>query len=137
MREIKFRAKMVDFDGWAHGHYVNYGYNYKPEAGHFIIRPDKKYEIYPGTLGQYTGLKDIDGIEIYEGDIVRMSGDYKPGVYTVIWDYYRSAWWLKNIKADTRKLEMDDDYCQLLGNGWQNEHREVIGNIHELLEVAE
>ena len=89
------------------------------------------------VITRFTGLTDKNGEDIYEGDIVRMSGDYKPGVYSVIWDDYRSAWWLKNIKADTRKLEMDDDYCQLLGNGWQNEHREVIGNIHELLEVAD
>lgn len=83
------------------------------------------------VLMQFTGLKDKNGTEIYEGDIVKIGCNHKPGTYTVIWDKYRVAWWLKNIKQ--REKEHFDDYCQLLDDTWQD--REVIGNIYENAEL--
>ncbi|MHC1575972.1 MAG: YopX family protein [Methanosarcinaceae archaeon] len=88
----------------------------------------------PAVLMQYTGLHDVNGKEIFDGDIIRRT-EYKPGIYTVIWDEYRVAWWLKNIKQ--RELEYADDYCQLLNNGWEQSRNEVIGNRFENPELME
>lgn len=80
-------------------------------------------------INQSTGLKDKNGIEIFEGDILKIT-EYKPGTYSVIWDDYRVAWWGKNVKERDNN-SYDDDFYQLLGDTWQTERREVIGNIYE------
>lgn len=66
MREIKFRAKLEGSKEWIYGTY------YKLEITHRIVDEltIATYDIDENTLGQYIGLKDRKGKEVYEGDIV-------------------------------------------------------------------
>lgn len=85
MREIKFRGRSSkDNKTWFTGSFVSLDEEAYIEHYDGLRRVTEIYPVVPATVGQFTGLCDSDGREIYEGDIVQLDGWDKPTV--VIWD---------------------------------------------------
>ena len=127
MRTIKFRGKAND-GRWIYGGLV-YSDNIEPaiyfEVGNKVCRMEWAY-VDPATVGQFTGLFDEDGREIYEGDIIKIVEKFDDeNVYTSngVVCFEEGIYELQNGKhfAYLGWLMHNDDITKL----------EVIGNIHD------
>lgn len=132
MREIKFRGQTGTTEGkkWVFGHYYRVKSFFNDNEGHYIstIRSDhlQDYNIDENTLGQYTGLKDKNGKEIYEGDIVKIDCPTMKMQGKIFYS---------EDGADFRIYDEIEDFEE---NLWYlQEEYEVIGNIYENPELLE
>ena len=124
MREIKFRA-MRNNGKWVIGNYVHHFISYfdtierhsiflskseNDNGGHWVE------DIITKTIGQFTGLYDKDGKEIYEGDILDFNG------LTV------EVRFVRGVFAFLANGDLDEELC---GDCRTDLFAKVIGNVYE------
>ncbi len=110
-RELKFRVYIPDHKKLCYFDLTNFDYS------------DRYLSQHQHPVQQYTGLKDKNGVEIYEGDIVKATSDqYKNENFVgkVIFDEGCFLTWIN--KNDIRGV-------------WSGEDIGVVGNIYETPEL--
>lgn len=140
-REIKFRGKMIPENEWIFGTILRipappvcFG---KSETDKYYIQfPDPRYmpdwnmsykmvqgEVNPNTIGQYAGIDDKNGKEIYEGDMVsfNLKTDAKGCPNIIGYIEYQTTFSSFRIMSILGSFALDYNIKEI----------EVIGNIYD------
>ena len=119
-REILFRGK-TSFGAWVYGDLVHDAFDGTSQRIEVGIRARNSYpvEVIPETVGQFTGLTDKNGKNIFDGDLCECNGV----VYKVV-QHVSGAYELYEKDEDP---ECSDPYFLFI----QHDILKVVGNIHD------
>lgn len=129
-RQIKFRGKTLN------GEYVFGNYHYSADNKfHYILNqekfiyvddehilylhPSEVHVVIPKSIGQFTGLHDKNGKEIFEGDVIKPLKVLNATLRQVI--FLKGGFWAYRDDNDFYALDFyDGDSCEIIGNVFEN-----------------
>lgn len=131
MRTLKFRGKDIINGKWVFGAGIQ---NIKGRA-YINMESPFGYEVVPETVGQFTGLVDKNGNEVYEGDIIEWTETHYYAIGAVAWreriglkdtkDAYAVGWCVEEYKGKVTYIIAPSAVP----------HGVVVGNVHDNYEL--
>ena len=136
MREIKFRGKRLDNGEWIYGSLLVSHFKDDKKERYFITQFSGNYtfehEVDPNTVGQFTGLRDKNGRDIWEGDIFKEDGS---GIVRSVFRVPGGLAFEDNpvpFGYDHRApVYPYSSIAEMQSVSWLSQCCEVIGNIHD------
>jgi uncharacterized phage protein (TIGR01671 family) len=139
-REIKFRGKRLDTGEWVYGDLLHGKHDIvwivvdaeealyptsTTEGSMPQTQRQNLFRVDPATVGQYVGLEDKTGLEIYDGDILSDGENHA----VVLWEAADLQYILNDIDEYVRGNYDEPAYAIDDKQGWVA--LKIIGNIHD------
>ncbi|MCI8461002.1 MAG: hypothetical protein HFE81_06350 [Bacilli bacterium] len=117
-REILFKAKRKDNGKWVYGYLVEYtfkdtiyidgtsqkiSYIFPMYERSQLKSLEKRIEVIPETICQYTGLKDKNDVKIFENDKVKYDYKFSEETGIITYNQENASWQIKGIPSSSMK----------------------------------
>lgn len=130
MRTIEFRGKTIRSKEWVYSSTISQG-TIKRKANKWFMEISENVwrGLQEGSLGQFTGLYDKDGKEIYEGDLIEVNGR----LFGVV-EWHKDGYFFINdtivgVRSDGGEYSPIGKMVRYFSN--QGHDFSIIGNIHD------
>lgn len=142
-RGIRFRGKRCSDGKWVYGFYAESNYSWKGHKPHksWIVSNAisnggffnilGRYAVKDNTIGQFTGLYDKNGKEVYEGDILKVECTDGSSIYKIVRFVPEKAAFCMANTFEIKDEGRWDIWSCVSQRGIKEIEASVIGNIHD------